>query len=112
MARKPEVTIQNNPTIHIARDGLEMDTHALQYAAWKSKDGKSVAFVFINGQEPSRQALNFSFSIDGATYGLHGNLKLKRVHANTEEDLQIAGDSQAVTLGAADAVAYILSESN
>ncbi len=89
---------------------FDMKIPVLQRRAWKSKDGKSVAFVFINGQEPGRQALNFSFSIDGARYGLHGNLKLKRITENSEDEIEINGNSQSVALNAADAVAYILSE--
>ena len=109
MVRKPVVTTQSNPVMHITQNGQTMTVHALQYSAWKHKDGKSVAFVFINGQEPGREAVNFSFSIDGAKYGLHGNLKLKRITENGEEDVQINGNSQSVRLDAADAVAYILS---
>ncbi len=110
MARKPIVSIQNNPQIHITVSDQSMTAGALQYSAWKHKDGKSVAFVFINGQEPGRQTLNFSFSIDPTRYGLHGDLKLKRITHNGEEDVQIGANQRVdITLDAADAVAYVLS---
>jgi hypothetical protein len=101
----PETTIRRKNY-----DGTVVSTKisVIQTGTWSTEDKRSVAIVFINAQVPGSAPISFSPNFNAEQYGLHGNLSVKRVTEDGEKGL---GNFPAqVTLDAADAVAYIITQ--
>ena len=80
----------------------------IQHSVYRSEDGKKIAFIFTNVSR--NDSANFSFDINGARYGLNGNLKLTELRPNqTGVSKAISNHTtQNVTLQPLHSIAFII----
>ena len=108
------------PTITSDWDGLEPDNWSdhirmvtisqLQKSLWKSEDG--IAFVFVNAS--MTDDLEFSFDVNGAEYGLAGDLLIREITADVDGDNEIKDNvfQEVVQLAPMQTKAFIIEPAN
>jgi hypothetical protein len=106
--KRPLILDGGIPETMIHRGAASATISAIQIGAWSTEDKHSIAIVFINAQVPGSTSISFSPNFNAEQYGLHGNLSVKKVTEDGEE--VIGGVPAQVTLDAADAVAYIITQ--
>ncbi len=89
-------------------DGITITMPAIQHSVYKSEDGKKIAFIFTNVSR--KDSTNFSFDINGAVYGLEGDLKLTVVTPNKIESPKTKANlfTQNVALEPLHSIAFII----
>ncbi len=89
----------------------EVSISMLQSSVYLNKRGDKIAFIFVNASMDKK--IDFSFELDGSSYGFDGQLELKRISSTESKSVIINNRSrQDLSLEPLEVVALVLARAN